>query len=139
MKITRRKALGWLGTLTMLPVARGQIIPVEIAALSDAGQIGWNKAFEFHGRPCLLVRTAQAQRGGLEVSQVYLLAYVLECTHAGCSLSPPSGGTLLSCPCHGSQFALESGQNVAGPARDPLIKVRLELREKRMWAVGFAD
>lgn len=139
MDPTRRKALGLLGMLTVLSAARGQVIPVEIVTLSDAGQIGWYKPFEFHGRPCLVVRTAQPHKDGLQVGKVFLLAYVLECTHAGCRLSLPGGGTRLSCPCHGSQFELQSGRNVAGPARDPLIKVRLELRENRMWAVGFVD
>ena len=35
------------------------------------------------------------------------------CTHKGCSVS--FNGTLLRCPCHGSQFSLE-GAVLRGPA-----------------------
>jgi Rieske Fe-S protein len=40
------------------------------------------------------------------------------CTHQGCQVSTPSGGS-LNCPCHGSRFTV-SGSVVQGPATQPL-------------------
>ena len=51
------------------------------------------------------------------------------CTHLGCSLAEGSlGGTIVTCPCHGSQFDVTTGDVVRGPAREPVgsYPVRLE-------------
>jgi len=43
------------------------------------------------------------------------------CTHIGCSLSDGSlNGTVVTCPCHGSQFDVRTGEVVSGPARSPI-------------------
>lgn len=41
------------------------------------------------------------------------------CTHQGCTVSSVSDGT-INCPCHGSQFSIEDGSVVTGPATTPL-------------------
>ena len=41
------------------------------------------------------------------------------CTHLGCSVGLPNGSLIL-CPCHGSQYNLAGG-NVVGPATLPLV------------------
>ncbi|HET7067874.1 MAG TPA: Rieske (2Fe-2S) protein [Nocardioides sp.] len=40
------------------------------------------------------------------------------CTHQGCLLANVAGGT-INCGCHGSQFAITNGANVAGPSGSP--------------------
>src|SRR6185436_16511102 len=40
------------------------------------------------------------------------------CTHQGCLLSTVSSGT-INCGCHGSQFSIANGDNVAGPSGEP--------------------
>jgi nitrite reductase/ring-hydroxylating ferredoxin subunit len=40
------------------------------------------------------------------------------CTHAGCILASVSSGT-INCGCHGSQFSIADGSNVAGPSGSP--------------------
>jgi nitrite reductase/ring-hydroxylating ferredoxin subunit len=40
------------------------------------------------------------------------------CTHQGCALASVSGGT-INCGCHGSQFSITDGSNVAGPNGEP--------------------
>jgi nitrite reductase/ring-hydroxylating ferredoxin subunit len=41
------------------------------------------------------------------------------CTHRGCSLSEGELlGTIVTCPCHGGQFDLTSGEVVSGPPRE---------------------
>jgi nitrite reductase/ring-hydroxylating ferredoxin subunit len=40
------------------------------------------------------------------------------CTHQGCILANVSTGT-INCTCHGSQFSIKDGSNVAGPLGSP--------------------
>ncbi len=43
------------------------------------------------------------------------------CTHAGCSLAHGEiEGTVVTCPCHGSQFDATTGAVVRGPAQRPV-------------------
>jgi 3-phenylpropionate/trans-cinnamate dioxygenase ferredoxin subunit len=43
------------------------------------------------------------------------------CTHQQCSLAEGElDGTLVECPCHGSQFDVTTGEAVRGPATDPV-------------------
>jgi nitrite reductase/ring-hydroxylating ferredoxin subunit len=55
------------------------------------------------------------------------------CTHAGCTLASVASGT-INCGCHGSQFSITDGSNVAGPSGTPagsvaaLPKVAVEVK-----------
>jgi nitrite reductase/ring-hydroxylating ferredoxin subunit len=40
------------------------------------------------------------------------------CTHQGCVLASVAAGT-INCGCHGSQFSITDGSNVAGPNGEP--------------------
>jgi nitrite reductase/ring-hydroxylating ferredoxin subunit len=43
------------------------------------------------------------------------------CTHQQCSLAEGEiDGTIVECPCHGSQFDITTGEAVQGPAVDPV-------------------
>lgn len=43
------------------------------------------------------------------------------CTHQQCSLAEGElDGTIVECPCHGSQFDVTTGEAVQGPADDPV-------------------
>jgi nitrite reductase/ring-hydroxylating ferredoxin subunit len=51
------------------------------------------------------------------------------CTHQGCSLADGElDGATVTCPCHGSQFNVTSGDVLRGPAREsvPSYPVRLD-------------
>lgn len=48
------------------------------------------------------------------------------CTHEGCTVASISDG-IIRCACHGSQFSIEDGSVVNGPATRPLPAV--EVRE----------
>ena len=51
------------------------------------------------------------------------------CTHQQCSLAEGElDGTIVECPCHGSQFDVVTGEAVQGPAVDPVGV--FELREE---------
>ena len=43
------------------------------------------------------------------------------CTHQGCPVTSVSDGT-INCECHGSQFSIEDGSVVKGPATSPLAE-----------------
>lgn len=45
-------------------------------------------------------------------------AFTATCTHAGCQVAGVSEG-VIACPCHGSQFSITDGSNVAGPSGSP--------------------
>jgi Rieske Fe-S protein len=47
------------------------------------------------------------------------VAFSATCTHQGCSVSTITGNT-VTCPCHGSSFALADGSVLKGPATNPL-------------------
>ena len=51
------------------------------------------------------------------------------CTHRACSLAQGElDGTTVTCPCHGSEFDVTTGEVIRGPAREPVqsYPVRLE-------------
>ena len=49
-----------------------------------------------------------------------VVAFSRRCTHEGCTVGlPPSAGSNMTCPCHGSVFT-NQGQLVSGPAAQSL-------------------
>jgi nitrite reductase/ring-hydroxylating ferredoxin subunit len=51
----------------------------------------------------------------------HVYAFDDTCTHAGCSLARGKlDGTTVTCPCHGSQFDVTSGDVLRGPAERPV-------------------
>jgi nitrite reductase/ring-hydroxylating ferredoxin subunit len=57
------------------------------------------------------VVVTQPQKGTFE-------GFSATCTHQGCILASVAGGT-INCGCHGSQFSIADGSNVAGPSGSP--------------------
>src|SRR5262245_39724093 len=49
------------------------------------------------------------------------------CTHQGCVVSTVADG-VISCPCHGSQYAIADASVVAGPAPAPLPKENISVK-----------
>jgi Rieske Fe-S protein len=54
-------------------------------------------------------------------------AFTAVCTHAGCTVSSVSGGT-INCPCHGSKFSVTNGSVMNGPAASPLAPVSIKVQ-----------
>ena len=108
--------------------------------------------FEFAGWFALLIRVPKAQPGGLSLdADSHFIAFNRRCTHQGCPVTLNSdleaiafafnhrrSTPALTCRCHFSVFdALKAGRAVSGPARLPLQRVQLELRDSSLWAVGI--
>lgn len=54
------------------------------------------------------------------------------CTHRGCSLAKGDlDTTVVTCPCHGSQFDVTTGEVLRGPAHEPV-------RSYPVWLEGDA-
>jgi 3-phenylpropionate/trans-cinnamate dioxygenase ferredoxin subunit len=55
------------------------------------------------------------------------------CTHEGCSLAEGKlEGTTVTCPCHGSQFNVTTGDVLRGPAREPVRSFRVRLEDNTL-------
>jgi len=54
-------------------------------------------------------------------------AFSAICTHQGCTVNEVSDGTII-CPCHGSEFSVEDGSVVGGPAPSPLPRKNLTVK-----------
>ncbi len=83
--------------------AIGQVVNVGPVASFPAGQL---TTATVNGHPVIVTNTA----GRITVFSAI-------CTHLGCVASP--SGTLLHCPCHGSEYSA-TGTVVHGPATLPL-------------------
>lgn len=83
-------------------------------------------AYPEGGEPCLLIR-----RGPEEY-----VAFVQRCPHLGCPVYYRAEGDRLHCPCHEGHFDASSGAVLSGPPPRPLARVRIELREDGVFAVG---
>ncbi|MGZ8177945.1 Rieske (2Fe-2S) protein [Williamsia sp. SKLECPSW1] len=58
-------------------------------------------------------------------------AFSAICPHQGCAVAP-KGGKLV-CPCHGSEFAPDTGAVVEGPARSGLTTVAVAVRDGKVY------
>lgn len=53
-------------------------------------------------------------------------AFSSKCTHQGCGVSQIKDGAII-CTCHGSEFSVEDGSVLAGPAQDALPEGKAEV------------
>ena len=84
----------------------------EFVRVADAAEIGENDlaAFEVGGE-----HIAVANVGGV------LHAFDNTCTHRQCFLALGElEGSVVTCPCHGSQFDVTTGEVLRGPALEPV-------------------
>jgi nitrite reductase/ring-hydroxylating ferredoxin subunit len=102
----------------------------EIARLADV-PVGGSLLFKYpDDSPArLLVR----------VDENTVVAYEQQCTHLTCPVVPDVPAGVLHCPCHEGLFDLRTGRPLAGPPRRPLARVRLEVRQERIFAVGVEE
>lgn len=84
----------------------------EFRTVANAAEIDENElaAFQLGGE-----RIAVANVGGA------FHAFNNTCTHRQCSLAEGElEGTVVTCPCHGSQFDVTTGEVLRGPAQEPV-------------------
>ena len=61
----------------------------------------------------------------VQVTSGQFVAYDAVCPHAGCQVGYYPANHVLACPCHGSQFQLETGAVMNGPAPHGLAKLNV--------------
>ena len=135
------KALALGGSsLPLLTQAQAAEYAFKIAPLA-AFKAEWDAVeFDWTDGPALLLRVpkpAAPDKTLLEVSGVHLTAYLRVCTHEGCTVKLPNADRRLECPCHGSVFNAIDGSPHSGIAGSSLQRLRLELRNGDVYAVGF--
>ena len=99
-------------------------LPSSWTALTDESQLepGQPLRRSAHGTGIMLVR-----HGGK------MHALVDRCSHRGCSLSEGTvGADAVTCPCHGSRFALDDGRLLRGPATAPQPALEVRVREGKV-------
>ena len=103
-------------------VARGQAI-AKTTDLAPGSAVAFTDAAT--GKPGVLVHLKSGE----------FVAYSAECTHQGCTVSyRAKGKDYLACPCHGSVFdPVSGGEVVSGPADEPLARLRIEVRNGRIF------
>ena len=90
----------------------------EVVATADDLREGDMRAFDVRGTKIAVANVAGT-----------FYAFGDTCTHMGCSLAEGDlEETTVTCPCHGSQFDVVSGEVLRGPARVPVgsFEVRVE-------------
>lgn len=107
--------------------------------------------FSFGGIPAIAVRLPEPVPGGISVNGQHYAAFSRVCTHLGCLTSYNRDEEVIAvafnyrtpdpalvCPCHLSVFLpARAGMAVSGPAVEPLPRIRLELRDEVLYAVGL--
>ncbi|MFC3982230.1 Rieske (2Fe-2S) protein [Streptosporangium jomthongense] len=85
----------------------------------------------------VIVKTADVPVGGGKVVSKWKIvitqpkagvfkAFNASCPHRGCSVGRVADG-VIHCPCHGSEFAADSGKCLKGPAEAPLVEYALRV------------
>jgi len=77
------------------------------------------------------MRAFRVVGGPVTVANVdgHLYGFDDTCTHQGCSLGQGVlERTTVTCPCHGSQFDVTSGEVLRGPADEPLSSWAVEIQ-----------
>ena len=77
----------------------------------------WPAPFEFGGKPCLVVRTAEGE----------IKAMNAICTHTDCTVKYRADEKDIFCSCHGGVYDT-NGHNVSGPPPRPLETYKVILR-----------
>jgi nitrite reductase/ring-hydroxylating ferredoxin subunit len=96
---------------------------VKIGNASDVAD-GQMRAFDVAG-----TKVSVANSSG------HLYAFDDTCTHMGCSLAHGElDGTTVTCPCHGSQFDVTSGNVLRGPAQRPVRSRAIQVEGEALLA-----
>ncbi|HET6627536.1 MAG TPA: Rieske (2Fe-2S) protein, partial [Nocardioidaceae bacterium] len=57
-------------------------------------------------------------------------AFTAVCTHMQCLVNSVSDG-VIHCPCHGSEYSIEDGSVLGGPAPEPLAEIAITVKGDR--------
>ncbi|MFG1967063.1 Rieske (2Fe-2S) protein [Nonomuraea sp. NPDC049028] len=122
-EIGRREALGAAG--------------LAVCGLAVAGCGGGASAEPAGIKGQVLAKTADVPVGGGVLVEQYKIvvtqpakgvfkAFSAVCTHKGCTVGSPEEN-VITCGCHGSEFAADTGKALKGPATAPLVAYKIKV------------
>ena len=126
--------------------------PLAIATIDRFENVWDAVTFQYEGTPSVAVRIPEPIAGSLTLEEnVHVAAFSRVCTHLGCvvtlnrdasaiafAFNYRAEGPQLVCRCHLSVFDPErAGRAVAGPAVDPLPRLRLRREGDTLIASGI--
>ena len=95
------------------------VAPYRASELKPNAEGKWPSPFNFAGKPCVLIRTAEGE----------IRAFNAVCTHLDCTVEFRSAKQDIFCNCHNGVYDL-NGKNVSGPPPRPLDEYKVTLRGK---------
>ena len=100
----------------------------DIVALDDVA-VGGTHLFRYptDDDPAVVLR--------LEGDEV--VAFSQKCTHLGCVVYFEAEEDRWHCPCHEGNFETRTGVVLSGPPPRPLGRIDVEVRDGRIWALGY--
>ena len=110
--------------------ADSMVAPYQVGQLKPDGEGRWPKAFNFGGKPCLLVLTPEGRKRlarGESVMPDDIRAFNAICTHTDCTVDYRAETGDIFCACHNGVYSLD-GLNVSGPPPRPLETYKVALR-----------
>jgi len=102
--------------------------PREIVALEEV-EVGGTHLFRYPTEADLAILVR------LEGDEVY--AFSQKCTHLGCVVYYESEEERWHCPCHEGNFDVKTGAVISGPPPRALGRIDVEIREEKIWALGY--
>ncbi len=73
----------------------------------------------------------------LRLDETDVVAFSQKCTHLGCVVYYEADEDRWHCPCHEGNFDTRTGAVVSGPPPRPLGRIDVEVRDGRIWALGY--
>ena len=105
------------------------------AGSAGTDRSGANSGGDSGGGGVVLAAAADVPEGGGIIAGDYVItqpeagtykAFSKVCTHQGCDVSKVDGGVII-CPCHGSEFSIQTGAPQNGPARQALPETKVKV------------
>ncbi len=93
------------------------VAPYRVDQLRPDAEGRWPAPFNFGGKPCLVILTADGE----------VKAFNAICTHTDCTVTFRADSQVIFCNCHNGSYDLR-GRNVAGPPPRPLQEYKVSLR-----------
>lgn len=125
-------AISW-GGLTTFPIfmylnpphgdsdEKSKVTSLEVCKASDLPP-GTGRNFRFGSFPAILICTQDKQ----------LHVYKAICTHLGCTVQFRVDKQNIYCACHGGEYDVATGKNIAGPPPKPLTALKAEIKDGKI-------
>ncbi|MBI4674536.1 MAG: Rieske (2Fe-2S) protein [Chloroflexi bacterium] len=137
---TRREALKWLLTFSIITTATGVVAPILAYLIPSSKKsdiyggpisvgkvedfpLGTGKVVSVNDKPVIVVNT---KVGGIKV-------FSAVCTHLGCIVTWNQAKNVIHSPCHDGLFNPVTGNVVAGPPPRPLPLYELAVKDGQVY------